>query len=92
MKFDIIEYFGKIDNGVLVIISLNYNGVHYDSTFYYKKNFVAITIDEKLEELIGVIEEWDGYNELILSIMSKVIPYDEIINRLDVLDVSEYDE
>jgi hypothetical protein len=92
MKFDIIEYFGKIDNGVLVIISLNYNDVHYDSTFYYKENYVAITIDEELEYLIGVVEEWDGYNKLILDIMSKVIPYDEIINRLDVLDVSEYDE
>lgn len=92
MKFDIIEYFGKIDEGVLVIISLNYNDNHYDSTFYYKESFVTLTIDEDLEELIGIIEEWDGYNELILNIMSKVIPYNEIINRLDVLDISEYDE
>ncbi len=91
MKFDIIEYLGKIDDGVIVIISLNYNDEYYDSTLYYKENIVAITIDETLEELIGIIEEWEGYNNLVIDIMSKVVPYAEIINRLDVLDVSEFD-
>ena len=91
MKFDIIEYLGKIDDGVIVIISQNYNDEYYDSTLYYKENIVAITIDETLEELIGIIEEWEGYNNLVIDIMSKVVPYAEIINRLDVLDVSEFD-
>ena len=30
MKFDIIEYLGKIEDGVLVIISLNYEDEYYE--------------------------------------------------------------
>ncbi len=88
MTFDIIEYLGKFEDGVLALISLNYEDEYYDATFFYKENFVTLTIDEKLEEIIGEIEEWSGYNNLILDLMKKVVPYDEIISRLDKVDVS----
>lgn len=88
MTFDIIEYLGKFEDGVLTLISLNYGDEYYDATFFYKENFVTLTIDEKLEEIIGEIEEWSGYNNLILDLMKKVVPYDEIISRLDKVDVS----
>jgi len=90
MTFDIIEYLGKFEDGVLVLISLNYEDEYYDATFFYKENFVTLTIDEKLEEIIGEIEEWFGYNNLVLELMNKVVPYDEMITRLDPVDVSEY--
>jgi HEPN domain-containing protein len=88
MTFDIIEYLGKFEDGVLALISLNYEDEYYDATFFYKENFVTLTIDEKLEEIIGEIEEWSGYNNLVLELMKKVVPYDEIISRLDKVDVS----
>ena len=88
MTFDIIEYLGKFEDGVLALISLNYENEYYDATFFYKENFVTLTIDEKLEEIIGEIEEWSGYNNLVLDIMKKVVPYDEIITRLDTVDVT----
>ena len=90
MKFDILDYLGKFEDGILVLISLNYEDNYYDSTFFYKENFVTLTIDEELENIIGEIEEWDGYDKLIVDIMSKVVPYDEIITRLDPVDVSNY--
>jgi putative heme iron utilization protein len=88
MTFDIIEYLGKFEDGVLALISLNYEDVYYDATFFYKENFVTLTTDEKLEEIIGEVEEWSGYNNLVLDIMKKVVPYDEIITRLDPVDVT----
>jgi hypothetical protein len=88
MTFDIIEYLGKFEDGVLALISLNYENEYYDATFFYKEDFVTLTIDEKLEEIIGEIEEWSGYNNLVLDIMKKVVPYDEIITRLDPVDVT----
>ena len=88
MTFDIIEYLGKFEDGVLALISLNYEDEYYDATFFYKENFVTLTIDEKLEEIIGEVEEWSGYNNLVLELMKKVVPYDEIISRLDKVDVS----
>jgi hypothetical protein len=90
MTFDIIEYLGKFEDGVLVLISLNYEDNYYDTTFYYKDNFVTLTIDEDLEEIIGQVELWSGYNNLVLDIMKKVIPSDEILGRLDELDFSGF--
>ena len=90
MTFDIIEYLGKFEDGVLVLISLNYEDNYYDTTFYYKENFVTLTIDEDLEQVIGQIEFWTGYNNLVLDIMKKVIPYNEIITRLDEIDFSGF--
>ena len=89
MKFDIVEYLGKIEDGILVIISLNYEDEYYDSTFYYKNQFVTLTIDEKLEEIIGSIEKWEGYNKLVLDIVERVVPYDEMVNRLDEINLDE---
>lgn len=90
MTFDIIEYLGKFEDGVLVLISLNYDDNYYDTTFYYKDNFVTLTIDDDLEEILGQIELWSGYNNLVLDIMKKVIPSDEILGRLDEIDFSGF--
>ena len=90
MTFDIIEYLGKFEDGVLVLISLNYEDNYYDTTFYYKDNFVTLTIDDDLEQIIGQVELWSGYNNLVLDIMKKVIPSDEILGRLDELDFSGF--
>ncbi len=91
IKFDIIEYLGKIENGVLVILTLNYENEFYESTFYYKNQFVTLTVDEKLEEILSCeIEKWDGYNKLVLEIVERVVPYDEIINTLDEIDLDYY--
>jgi len=88
MTFDIIEYLGKFEDGVLALISFNYEGEYYDATFFYKEDFVTLTIDEKLEEIIGEIEEWPGYDNIVLELMKRVVPYDEIITRLDKVDVT----
>ena len=36
-KFDIsiIEYLGKVESGILVLISIMYDNSYYESTFYY---------------------------------------------------------
>lgn len=86
MIFDIIDYLGKYDEGVITLLSLKYDDNYYDATFFYKDEYVALTIDEDLESIIGVIEEWVGYNNLVIDIMDKVVPYDEIINRLDEIE------
>lgn len=90
MNFDIIEYLGKFEDGVLVLISLNYENEYYDATFFYKDDFVTLTINEDLEELIGEIEKYPLYNNLVIEIMKQVVPYKEMINRLDEIDFSGF--
>lgn len=91
IKFDIVEYIGKLDDGIYVSLSLNYNDEYYESVFFYKKELVALTVDEKLEDLLGSsIEDWSGYGSLMLKIVDRVVPYDEMINRIDEFDKNVY--
>jgi hypothetical protein len=81
MTIDIIDYLGKHQNGILTLISIGYEEEYYEATFYYTEDTLALTPDEKLEEKLGcVIEDWDGYNQLMFDIVRKVVPYNEMIN------------
>jgi hypothetical protein len=82
LTFDIIDYMGKKDDGIFVLINLNIDNVDfYEAIFYYKENLVALTTDEKFEELIGCeIEDFPGYNDLMVGILSRLLPYEEALN------------
>lgn len=92
LTFDIIEYMGKVDDGVFVLLNLNVDGKDfYDAIFYYKENTVALTVDEKFEELIGSqIEDFKNYNELMAAIIKRVLPYRDAINIVNDLDSEIY--
>jgi len=91
IKADILEYLGKVDEGIIVILSLSYDDEYYECTLYYKERLVALTPDEKLEEKLGsVIEDWEGYNDLMIDILKRVVPYEEMISRVDEIDMSQY--
>lgn len=91
IKADIVDYLGKYENGVLVLLSINYNDNFSEGTLYYSNEVLALTIDEEIEDELGhPIELWSGYRDLVISILKKVVPYDEIINRLDEVDFTIY--
>lgn len=88
---DIIDYLGKYENGVLVLLNLNFNGEFSEATIYYSMDTLALTVSEEVEKKLGTqIELWSGYRELVISILKRVVPYDEIINRLDDVNFSEH--
>ena len=60
---------------VLVLLSINYNNSFSDGTLYYSNVMLALTVDESIEREIGQIELWDGYRDLLVSILKKVVPY-----------------
>jgi hypothetical protein len=91
IKADIMDYLGKYENGVLVLLSVNYNNNFSEGTLYYSDKMLALTVDEKIEEELGQpIELWDGYRDLLISVLKKVVPYNEMINRLDDIDFANY--
>jgi len=84
IKFDIIEYLGKHDAGVFVLLSLLHDDKSYESIFYYKGEMLTLTVEDSLEKNLRTpIEEFDGYNNLMLSIVKKLVPYEEIVGRID---------
>ena len=93
MTADIVDYLGKYENGVLVLLSIGYKGEFSEGTIYYSNEMLSLTVDESIEEDLGMkIEFWDGYRDLLISLLKKVVPYNEIINRLDEVDFTIYVE
>lgn len=91
MKVDIPDYLGKHDEGVLVSLTVNFNDEYYQCVFFYDKEFIALTPDEKMEEAIGCeIEDWENYTELVYLILSKVLPYEEAINIVSDFKPEDY--
>lgn len=88
---DIMDYLGKYENGVLLLLNINFDGNFSEGSFYYTDKMITLTVDESIEKEIGCpIELWTGYKDLVVSILEKVVPYNEIINRLDEVDFSQY--
>ena len=88
---DILDYLGKYENGVLVLLTIGYKDTFTEGTIYYSDKMLVLTVDPSIEQDLGSpIELWPGYQDLLILILKKVVPYNEIINRLDDLDASKY--
>jgi hypothetical protein len=86
----IVEYLGKLDIGVLVLISLVYRQTYFEGTFFYTDKDVVLTISEELEEIIGDIKLHHSYQSIVKELIKKVVPYQEIYDRIDKVDFSKF--
>ena len=90
-KVSILDYLGKIDTGVLALISIVYQEEYHEATFFYTQEQMVLTISEDLESKLGYpITEDPEYSKLISEIIKRVIPYTEIYNRIDDVDFSKW--
>jgi hypothetical protein len=91
MTVDVLDYIGKHDDGIFVLLSLGYDEQYYEATFYYKDTFIVLTVEESLEEKLGCeIEDWEGYGEVMYDIVKSVTPYEEMITKVDDFKPEEY--
>jgi len=86
----VLEYLGKLEDGVLVIISIMYKGQYFEGTFFYTKNDFVFTISEELESLVGDVKKHPDYLELVRRLLRITVPYDEIFNNLDEVDFTKW--
>lgn len=91
INIDIVDYMGKFNEGVFVMLSVNYNNEFYEGTLFYTETDVRLTVDSRIEESLGcTIENWDGYMNLLEKTLRKCVPYSEIISRLDEVNFDDY--
>ena len=83
IKASILDYIGKYEGGILTSVGLMLEGEFYDAIFYYTKNKMIITINEDMRNKIGDIELHEDYVPLMESIINKVDPYEEMVNKLN---------
>lgn len=85
-KISILKYFGRIKDGILVLLSIVFDNNYYEATFYYNKTDILLTISEDLEKNIGhKISEDDDYVNILKDILKQITPYSEIINKLETI-------
>lgn len=93
IKADIVDYMGKYENGVLVLLSIECDGSFSEGTVFYNDTNLVLTVDEEIEEKLGgSIKYWSGYKELLESIFKKLVPCSEIYNRIDEFDIYNFIE
>jgi hypothetical protein len=93
IKADIIDYMGRIDDGVLVLLSITCDGEYSEATLFYNDEKILFTVDRSFEEKINSqIETWSGYKKLLESVLGRLVPAKEIAGRLDEVDFGQYVE
>jgi len=91
-KFDvsILEYLGKVDGGVLTLISIVYESKYYESTFFYNQTDILLTISEDLELEVGDIKRHPLYKDLLKDILRKVVPFEQMYDSIDPVNFSRW--
>ena len=90
IEVSILEYLGKFELGILVLVGINIDREYYDGTFYYDEENIVLTVSEEMEEKYGDIKRNPQYPEVLKSLLKKLVPYNEIYNRLDPIDFSKW--
>jgi hypothetical protein len=91
MTVDILDYIGKHENVIFVLLSIGYEEEFYEATFFYRDTFVVLTVEESLEKKLGCeIEDWDGYGKVMYGIIEKLVPYEEMITKVKDFNPDEY--
>jgi len=92
ISVSILEYLGKVEDGVLVLIGVVHNKIYYEATFFYTEKDMILTISEELEEVIGEIKDHPEYTLIIKDLIKNVVPYDQMIDSIDPVDFARWVE
>lgn len=86
----ILEYLGKFEQGILVLVSLTIGKEYYEGTFYYDQENIVLTVSEQMEEKYGEIKKHPQYPNIIKILLKKIVPYNDMYGRLDTVDFSKW--
>ena len=85
------EYMGKLEGGILAMLSIVIDNDVYDATFWYTDKDKIVTISEKMKVKIGCdIEGHQDYPALVTKLSKLVVPYTELYNRIDNVNFDVY--
>jgi hypothetical protein len=91
-EFSILEYLGKVEGGVLVLLSCVHQGKYYESTFFYDDKNIILTISDELESIVGEIKTHPEYFDCLRDILRKVVPFNEMFDRIDPVNFGRWVE
>lgn len=90
--FSVLEYLGKLETGVLVLLSCIHERKYYEATFFYDDKHIILTISDELESVVGDIRNHPEYFDCLRDILKKVVPYNEMYDRIDPVNFARWVE
>ena len=87
LEIGINNYLGLYENGVMALLSINYNDDYYEGTYWYNLEGDVITIDERLCEFFPEINDDKEYDSIIEHLKNKRLDYNDALNELKEMEI-----
>lgn len=89
LDISIKSYLGKIEGGILVLLSIKYDNKIFETTYWYTEKLDVVTFDKDLKSLIGDFEKLSDKNKksIISFLRNNTSEYNDIIKDLNPLEL-----
>ena len=87
VSISIVDYIGKVKNGVAVVLTINIDDNIYQMIFWVNKECkYVLSVDEDLLNVLNVdnIYEYEYLNDLLETIFKTLPPIDELFKQFEV--------
>lgn len=87
LSVSVIDYYGKIHDGVTILLSLNVDDKIYELIFWFNRNMnYNLTVDEKLMIDLNITDIYDYpyLNQLLDLIFQSIPPKEELFQRYGI--------
>jgi hypothetical protein len=82
LDISIVNYLGKLEKGVLVLLSVKYKENIFEATYWYDEEYKVITLEDKLEKELGSVEDLESYKDIIEYLDQNTSNFDKIYETL----------
>ena len=86
ISLSIVDYIGKIKDGVAILLSLNIDDVIYEMIFWInKENKYVLSVDEKLLKLLNVesIYDYENLDDLLYKIFQLLPKLNDLFSKFE---------
>lgn len=87
VSISIIDYIGKVRDGVATVMSMNINDTIYQMIFWFNKDCkYVLSVEEELLKLLNIntIYEYEHLEELLKKIFMVLPPVKELFGQFEV--------
>jgi len=87
VSISIVDYIGKVKDGVAILLSLNIDDNIYQMVFWFnKESRYVLNVDDDLLKLLGVekIYDYEHLNDILEKIFKILPPVKDIFNKFGV--------
>lgn len=82
LDISIKDYLGVLEGGISVVLSIKHDDSSYEGIYWYDSEHKVLTIESFLEEKIGEIEKYQGYDEIMKELDKETPDFNELYDQL----------